>query len=87
LYQSTLSVDAFSNATIKVYPNPTSDFLHVEVAAQNSRKTYQIIDDLGRIVATGTMVDTTTEISVSSLKTGMYFLKIGEQTPVKFMKN
>lgn len=87
LYQSTLSVDAYTAANVKVFPNPASDFLQLEVAAENIGKTYQIIDELGRIVATDTMVDTTTEIAVSSLKTGMYFVKMGEQTPVKFMKN
>lgn len=87
LYQSTLSVDPLVAPSIKVYPNPASDFLQWEVATENIGTSYQIFDDLGRMVATGTMVDTTTEIAVSSLKTGMYFLKIGEQTPVKFMKN
>lgn len=87
LYESTLSVDPFAAPSIKVYPNPASDFLQWEVAAENIGTSYQIFDDLGRIVASGTVVDTTTEIVVSSLKTGMYFIKIGEQTPVKFMKD
>jgi hypothetical protein len=87
LYQSTLSVNAFSEANVKVYPNPASELLQLKVDAQNIGANYQIIDDLGRIVATGTIVDTTTEVVVSSLKTGLYFLKIGEQTPVKFMKD
>lgn len=87
LYESTLSVDSFSASSIKVYPNPASDFLQWEVDAENIGTSYQIIDDLGRIVASGTVVDTTTEIAVSSLKTGMYFIKMGEQTPVKFMKD
>lgn len=87
LYQSTLSVDPFSASSVKMYPNPASDFLQLEIDAQNIGTSYQIFDDLGRIVASGTMVATTTEIAVSSLKTGMYFLKIGEQTPVKFIKN
>jgi len=87
LYQSTLNVDALSTATVKVYPNPASDFLHVEVDAQNIGANYQIIDDLGRIVATGVLVDTATEIAVSTLKKGLYFFKMGEQKPVKFMKD
>ena len=87
LYQSTLSVDPFSTSSVKIYPNPASDFLQLEVAAENIGTAYQIFDDLGRIVATGTMVDTTTEVSVSSLKTGLYFVKIGEQKPLKFIKS
>jgi hypothetical protein len=59
----------------------------LEVDAQNIGENYQIIDDLGRIVATGVMVDTATEISIATLKSGLYFLKMGEQTPIKFMKN
>jgi Concanavalin A-like lectin/glucanases superfamily/Secretion system C-terminal sorting domain len=87
LYQSTLSVDAFSAANVKVYPNPASDFLHLEADAQNIGANYQIIDDLERIVATGVVVDTATEISIANLKTGLYFLKMGEQTPLKFIKH
>jgi hypothetical protein len=87
LYQSSLSGDSFSTSSIQLYPNPASDFLQLEVDSQNIGAAYQIFDDLGRIVATGTMVDTTTEVSVSSLKTGLYFIKIGEQKPLKFIKN
>lgn len=87
IQNTTLSVPQNERQSLLVYPNPASDFLHLEVDAQIIGANYQIIDDLGRIVATGVLVDTTTEIAVSSLKTGLYFLKIGEQKPVKFMKN
>jgi hypothetical protein len=87
LYQSSLSGDSFSASSIQLYPNPASDLLQLEVDSQNIGTAYQIFDELGRIVATGTTVNTTTEISVSSLKTGMYFVKIGEQKTLKFIKN
>jgi hypothetical protein len=61
--------------------------LQLEVDAQNIGKTYQIIDELGRTVSTQTITSTSSEVSVATLKTGLYFLKIEGVTPVKFIKN
>jgi hypothetical protein len=85
LYQSSLSVDAVSASSVKVYPNPANDFLQLEIATQEAGKTYQIMDELGRIVASDIL--TSPKIAITTLKSGVYFLKIGEMKPVKFIKN
>jgi hypothetical protein len=85
LYQSSLSVDAVSASAVKVYPNPANDFLQLEIATQEAGKTYQIMDELGRIVASDIL--TSPKIAITTLKSGVYFLKIGEMKPVKFIKN
>ncbi len=87
LYESTLSVDTISASSVKVYPNPASDFLQLEIDAQEVGSTYQIMDDLGRVVATDILDTTSAEIAISTLKTGLYFLKIGDMKPIKFIKN
>ena len=46
-----------------------------------------VIDELGRSVSKQMIAVSTLEISVATLKTGMYFLKIEGGTPVKFIKN
>ena len=85
LYQSSLSVDAVSASVVKVYPNPADDFLQLEIATQEAGKTYQIMDELGRIVASDIL--TSPKIAITTLNSGVYFLKIGEMKPVKFIKN
>lgn len=87
LFQSPLGSNDFAAAKVNVFPNPATTILHLEVAAENVGKTYQIIDELGRSVSKQTIADSTLEISVATLKTGMYFLKIDGIAPIKFIKN
>lgn len=87
LYQGTLGLNDFSSSIVKIFPNPATTMIQLEVEAQNIGKTYQIIDELGRTVSTQTIAATTSEVSVATLKTGLYFLKIEGLTPVKFIKN
>jgi hypothetical protein len=86
LYQSTLGLNDFSTSKVYVFPNPATNMLQLEVGAQDIGKTYQIIDELGRTVSTQIIAAATSEVSVTTLKTGMYFLKIEGVTPVKFIK-
>jgi hypothetical protein len=87
LFQSPLGSNDFSASKAFVFPNPATSMLQLEVDAQNIGKAYQIIDELGRTVCTQVIAATTSEISIATLKTGMYFLKIDGGTPVKFIKN
>ena len=87
LYQSALGLNDISASKVTLFPNPTTNILQLEVGAQNIGKTYQIIDELGRTVSTQTITTTSYEVSVATLKTGLYFLKIEGVTPVKFIKN
>ena len=87
LFQSPLESNDFSASKAFVFPNPATSMLQLEVDAQNIGKAYQIIDELGRTVCTQVIAATTSEISIATLKTGMYFLKIDGGTPVKFIKN
>ena len=87
LFQSPLGSNDFSASKAFVFPNPATSMLQLEVDAQNIGKAYQIIDELGRTVCTQVIAATTSEISIATLKTGMYFLKIDGGTPEKFIKN
>jgi len=87
LYQSTLSTVSFSKSSISIYPNPTQDHIHIKANSLEEYTPYQIFDDLGRIVGTSTLSNTTPEINVSNLKAGLYFLKLEGKKPAKFIKN
>jgi hypothetical protein len=86
LYQSTLTISDFSNTKIKLYPNPTDAFLSFDVSIDFEDKSYEILDELGRIVKRDKVLSGQKQIDVSAFKTGLYFFKVEGLTPVKFIK-
>jgi len=60
---------------VTLYPNPTSDVLHIELNSKENSY-YTISDDLGRIVESGTVINSSKTIHLSSKKPGLYLLKI-----------
>ena len=73
-YYSTLNVDDFETNTLKIYPNPIKgNTLNAEV---KSTTNYQIYDILGKKILSGTVTTSNKKINVSSLKNGIYILKL-----------
>ncbi len=71
---------------IKLYPNPTSDFLQIESTVELSE--YTINNIFGQIIQQGSLLDSKT--STSNIPPGVYFIsfKLGDaQVVKKFMKN
>lgn len=79
-----LSTENFDGTTVKVYPNPTNDFLYISGIA--NAENLQIIDSLGRIVSKQTTSENQLQINVSQLKPGMYFVAIENAPPIRFLK-
>jgi hypothetical protein len=85
---TTVSVDDFSNIENHIYPNPSSNIIRVSDTYNNQK--FEIISLTGQIVKRG--VISTSKINVSTLKSGIYFLKFidinSKQTHiVKFIKD
>ena len=59
-----------AEATLAVYPNPTSDYLYVD-----TKEEVKIFDLCGKLVLQS---QGTSKINVSSLSDGMYFVKQGD---------
>lgn len=75
-------------SSLKVFPNPTEEKLHFQPTI-NNLELVSITDINGRIVIS-IKNHISSEIDVSALKTGMYFLKIQSSegnTTKKFIKN
>ena len=72
-------VDENEISGFKVYPNPTTGRLHVEIA---SPAPYRITNVLGQTLLSGQMVD---EIDVSELSDGVYFINVNGLV-TKFVK-
>lgn len=76
------------NLICTVYPNPTTDFLTLEVdIADNENLFFQLYDMLGRLLVSKKLIDKRTTISMSNLAPATYFLKvIDNQKVVKTFK-
>ena len=75
-----LSIDDFAeNGTediLRVFPNPTSDFLNFRTSGANSISGYQIIDYTGRVIDQGSVENLSQgTIDVSTYTNGVYFIK------------
>ncbi|MFY0605456.1 MAG: T9SS type A sorting domain-containing protein [Cyclobacteriaceae bacterium] len=67
---------------ISIYPNPSQDFLWIDSKAKIER--VEIINEEGKILFlsnTGTK-----RVELSSLASGIYFLKVNQSRPIKFIK-
>jgi len=58
---------------IKVYPNPATDFINVEISHKSA---YQLININGKIVQQGKLEELENRIEISGKQAGIYFLNI-----------
>ena len=76
-------VETDNYPSLWIYPNPTSEYLHVKLAEQQTTE-YNICNLMGQVVAHGTLQGEAV-INITSLAKGTYFLKIAGAT-VKIVK-
>ena len=77
---SLLSVSQNRFDNLIIYPNPTQQYLHINIS---KKRNYKIIDIMGKLVKQG---NTDGDIALTELSSGIYFLQIKQQT-YKFIKN
>lgn len=78
------------NTKLKVYPNPVSSLLYVEIPSQYDTATVKLYDILGKKVLEKTVSSTQKKINVSNLSKGVYLAKIeanGLSITKKIIKN
>jgi len=84
-YQGTLSVENFYNINdLKIYPNPSSNFISVSSNSDFSFKNYSIYDVTGKKIISEKLK--TNKINISKLQNGVYFFKIEGNNLKKFIK-
>lgn len=81
----TLNYDEYNSATLKIYPNPTQDFWHIE--SNQIINTIEVFDLMGRKVDFLTPIDTEISISAQNLPSGLYFLVVNRDTTLRLIKN
>jgi hypothetical protein len=78
VYQSALSNDMFNTLTVSVYPNPVNEgFLNINLL-EAGKATYSLYNLLGQEVQKGTLATQNSQVTLSSLQTGIYILSIDQ---------
>jgi len=72
------NVNELLNTEICLYPNPATNYLHVN-SKNNAAKNIKIIDVNGKIVLNKTMHENIETIDISPLAKGIYFAKISDE--------
>jgi hypothetical protein len=69
--------DHLYDFALKAFPNPTTDFLMLEVGNFNSRElAFQLLDMRGQVLRKDAIQSTQTQLDFSSLSSGVYLLQI-----------
>ena len=69
--------------SIKVFPNPASDFISIESSFVRPNSSYTIFEQTGRKVLTGSLTNKTTLVDIKQLKQGIYFIQLGNRNKQK----
>jgi hypothetical protein len=79
-----------NNTSVHLFPNPTDGILWIQMKTIQATAEYQVLDLTGRIRNSGFTDGAQTSISMSSLESGMYILRIVNNdfnASIKFVKN
>jgi hypothetical protein len=82
--QTSLATADFDLKNIVVYPNPVKNILNI--AAEKELTTVSVYNVLGQEVMVKSLHDTETNIDVSHLTSGTYFVKVQANNQVKTLK-
>ena len=74
--QVNLFVDKIVLDNLKIYPNPTSDFLFINLPGLISQFSYSVCDQIGREVLVGEIQNELTQLDLSTIKPGLYSFRI-----------
>ncbi len=61
---------------VKIYPNPASTVINVELSAELVNSEYRIYSISGKIVLQGRLDNNNTQLDITSLEKGLYFVEI-----------
>ncbi len=78
-------VDGIKQPQVQVYPNPTSDKLHVCFPDNTLMKKIQIYDNIGQTVVDTYTNEAFTIIDLTGMHHGIYFLVCEDGLPIKFI--
>lgn len=69
--------------TLTLYPNPISEQITIEFPSQSGNVTYEIYDQLGRLLQQGIISEPLTRVNTNNLANGLYMVKVGNNQSSK----
>ena len=72
---------------VTLYPNPVTNVLNVKIENNFENLNYRLIDVEGKIINQGLINENITSINVEHLSKGIYFIKVSDNTAIKFIKD
>lgn len=81
---ATLSTSSIESLRFSLFPNPTSDFVHIQFLEQLTEAKIAIYDTNGKVVVDNrpSIENNTAQVDISKLAKGMYFIKISSERKV-----
>ena len=73
--QPSVGVEQISSLDIKVYPNPASTTVTLELSSDMVKAQFKLLDARGRVVREG-IVNNKTTINIKNLSSGMYMIEV-----------
>jgi len=87
-------IDVEPKPEIFIFPNPTTDFVNVNMVgheSESSQSSYQLYDLQGRLLKQDTVTQTETQINVTDLRAAIYLLQVYSDNKIlktfKIVKN
>jgi hypothetical protein len=75
IYENSANIGEFNNSEIKIYPNPTNDFVTIQVPNNFENNQVEIQDLSGKILFSKTLSESAL-LDLSHLSVGTYFIRI-----------
>lgn len=80
----TLSRDTANAVTLKAYPNPVKDVLNISSNREITK--IEVLNMLGQVIISNTTNSTETQVNLSGLVSGNYFVKVTANNSTKILK-
>ncbi len=79
---SPVGLTSYSDVEVRVMPNPTTDYIYVELGEVSNITTYRLFDFTGKLLCGGKLNDRRTKISLTNYPKGTYILEILDKTNI-----
>lgn len=64
------------DVTISAYPNPTHDYINIEIIGEITNMHYAVFDINGRAVKSGEIIESPTQVQFNEMGSAIYFIRI-----------
>jgi len=78
--------EKFAIKDLNIYPNPSSDYLNIDIITGSNKIRYMVLSTTGQIIKTGKLNTGSQTIDISNLKSGSYIVKIEEANKYSLTK-